>query len=86
MRGWWQRRRRSAELSSSHGGVISSSGTTGMFVFVVIFNIVVSVVLVGSVVGVGGITPDVTPPMLSSPLQVGRIGMNNYCVLHARRR
>ena len=43
------------------GGGGESSGTTGMFVFVVFFIIVVSVVVFGSV---GGVAPDVTPPVL----------------------
>ena len=68
------------------GGVIASLGTTVIFVFVVIFVIVVSGVVIGSVVVVGGVDPNATPPVLSSPLQVGKIGMNDDLVIHAGRR
>ena len=39
-----------------------------MLVFVVIFIIVVFVIVVGSVFVVGGVVPDVTPPVLLLPL------------------
>ena len=68
------------------GWGVARLGTTGMFVFVVIFIIVVSVVAVGSVVVIGCVTSDVTPPLILSPLQVVRIGINYHHVLHNGRR
>ena len=68
------------------GGGETSLGTTGMFVFVVIFISVVSAVVVGSVVVVGGVAPDITPPVISLLIQFGRIGINDDLVLHSGRR
>ena len=73
-------------IAAVPGGGIASLGTIRMFVFVVIFIIVVYVVVVGIVIIVGGVALDVTLQVISSPLQVSRIGMNGDCVLHSGRR